>query len=231
MYNINIGDRFGYLTILQPVKVWKDVVVKWLCRCDCGNEKIVSSRNLTHGFSKSCGKCNFTHQTMRDRFTVWATNEERVLSRRLNDMKKRCYNKRCRAYPAYGGRGIRVCDEWLKDRRKFVEWGLKSGFRIGMSIDRIDVNGPYSPDNCRWCDNDVQANNKTTSRFVDVCGKHLTIAQWCSLLGVRKNTLYQFSTVNNDDADLKWYIVRKFQQMSDEQRALGCLRLNLKYKN
>lgn len=93
------------------------------------------------------------------------TEEEKRICRIYNGMKQRCYNKNATAYKYYGRRGIKICDEWLNSKRAFVEWALSHGYRNDLSIDRINVDGNYEPDNCRWADAKTQANNKRPAYY------------------------------------------------------------------
>lgn len=136
----------------------------------------------------------------------WYGPLEKLLSQKFKDMRKRCYNKKCRSYKNYGARGIYICEEWLNDRRKFVEWGIKTGFRSGLSIDRIDNDGPYAPWNCRWATNHIQQNNKSTNVVISVCDLKYTISQWAFLIDRKSSLLYHFRALNDNDADLIWYI-------------------------
>lgn len=113
------------------------------------------------------------------------------MSSRLNEvyrtMKKRCYNPHRKEYKYYGGRGITVCDEWYSPRKHrgwlaFKEWALKNGYKEGLTLDRIDANKGYSPDNCRWVTMKEQANNKRCTHFVSYKGRIQTLAQWCDEL-------------------------------------------------
>lgn len=91
-------------------------------------------------------------------------------------MKTRCYNPNSKAYPRYGGRGITVCDEWLDSFEAFRDWALANGYRDDLTIDRVDSNGPYAPENCRWATYKEQANNTRRNRIITVNGERLTIA-------------------------------------------------------
>lgn len=93
-------------------------------------------------------------------------------------MKRRCYEKNRPEYPRYGGRGITVCDKWLKSFDLFYAWALRSGYEPGLSIDRIDNNGNYEPDNCRWASRRTQQNNTSRNRYLTLNGVTYTLAQW-----------------------------------------------------
>jgi hypothetical protein len=107
-----------------------------------------------------------------------------------NTMKQRCYNKNCGKYPEYGGRGITVCGEWLNDFKKFYDWAMASGYREGLTIDRIDNDGDYSPENCRFATMKEQNNNRRDNVLITVGGATKTIAQWAAEAAVCYKTLY-----------------------------------------
>lgn len=154
---INIGDKFGRLTVLEELEQRKRGMKVYKCQCECGNIVSVIGVNLTHGFTKSCGcyhkdrasEANKTHGESHTKlYYVW------------QDMRKRCTNPNHHAYEYYGGRGITVCDEWLNSYEAFQEWALNNGYEQGLTIDRENNNEGYSPDNCRWVTMLVQSHNQ-----------------------------------------------------------------------
>ena len=195
------GQRFGRLTVIERADDHvgpsgrKHVV--WRCKCDCGNEVIVRSVNLKSGHTKSCGclrrgllgKRRMTHGYSKERlYRIW------------NGIIQRCYNPKNNAYKNYGMRGIAMCDEWRYSYEPFREWSLNNGYdeaaeRKYCQIDRIDVDGPYSPENCRWVTSKENANNRRNNVFINYNGEKKTFAQWCSELGLNANTVW--SRINN----------------------------------
>lgn len=105
------------------------------------------------------------------------------------DMIKRCYNPKRQNYKWYEGRGITVCPQW-HDFKTFVDWSLKNDYQLGLSLDRIDNNGNYTPDNCHWIPFRKQCLNRSSNQFLTYNGKTLTIVEWASVTGIKASTLY-----------------------------------------
>lgn len=159
------GQKFGRLTVISlysRATKKPPQQTKWLCKCDCGNEKIASREGLIKGKTNSCGclrkeitaKRRRIHSKTRTRlYKVWIS------------MKARCNNPNNKRYSSYGGRGITICDEWLHDFQAFYDWATANGYdetaNFGQcTIDRIDNDKGYSPDNCRWVTMAEQNKNK-----------------------------------------------------------------------
>lgn len=105
-------------------------------------------------------------------------------------MISRCYNKNNSRYDRYGGRGIRVCNEWREDKTKFFDWAFSNGYKDSLTLDRIDTNDDYKPNNCRWCDYFTQENNKTTTIKLTVNGETHTISEWAIINGINRQTIW-----------------------------------------
>lgn len=148
-----IGKKYGKLTIFECVGKDKHGWYLMKCKCDCGNESIVNIHRLRNNHTKSCG-CNVKSRGFRNN----------KLRKSYLDMINRCSNPKCSHYLEYGERGISICDEWKVNWESFKNWALKNGYVEGLTLDRIDVNGNYEPDNCRWVNMHVQAANKRISR-------------------------------------------------------------------
>ena len=183
------GKKFGYLTVLEKAgSDPKRAEWRWLCRCDCGNLTIVPSYRLRHGGVTSCG----CHQFDRNFCSKKAKNNPR-LWRIYRGMRTRCSNNNYPYFHRYGGRGIKVCDEWMKFDA-FCDWALANGYNEDapakeMSLDRINVDKDYSPDNCRWATSVQQANNTSRNHIISANGKSMTIAEWARETGIGQHTI------------------------------------------
>ncbi len=182
------GQRFGRLTVIRPDKYSpKSHGTRWLCKCDCGKKKTVLASCLKRGLTISCG-CFSSEQKSKRTKTHGFGNRDR-LYRIWSNMKSRCYSQTDRNFKRYGARGIEICQEWRTDFLKFREWAIANGYQDGLSIDRIDNNKGYSPDNCRWADRTTQSNNRRTNVFITYHGETHTIAEWAMITGVKSATL------------------------------------------
>ena len=116
--------------------------------------------------------------------------QRHILQQKLCDMKRRCYNPEEKFYKDYGGRGIKVCDEWMDKKEghsNFQKWAVENGWEEGRSIDRIDVNGNYEPNNCRWATPEEQANNRRNNNYVTINGVTKTTSEWARQIGISQN--------------------------------------------
>lgn len=178
-----VGKRFGKLLVVKEHSERdKHGMVQWVCKCDCGNETLASTSALNNGHRTSCGCNNPGLYTANKRlYGVW------------RGMLSRCENPNTNRYHRYGGRGIKVCDEW-HDFANFLEWSMNNGYdpsakRGQYTIDRIDIDGDYSPRNCRWVDNLAQTSSTSRTRNVEVDGEKMCLARAADKVGISRNTV------------------------------------------
>jgi hypothetical protein len=162
------GMRFGRLSVIERAENNAHHQTMWRCICDCGNEVIIRGINLTSGNTTSCG-CYHSERVIESHSKHGYSNGK--LYNVWRSIKDRCNNIRSKAWKYYGGRGIKVCEEWNQPEA-FIEWAVTNGYKDGLTIDRIDNNKGYEPSNCRWVDmktqnrNHRQRENKTGFRGV-----------------------------------------------------------------
>ena len=181
MKQLNLtGKRFGKLVVIKTAGKTKNGAYLWQCKCDCGNEIIANVGNLKNGHTKSCGclrvdrcKTNFTKHGLEHTrlYGIWS------------DMRLRCYDEKNIAYHRYGGRGITICDEWKNDVKAFYDWATENGYKDSLTIDRIDNDGNYCPENCRWATVKEQASNRRSNILVTHNGKTQTMKKWANEVG------------------------------------------------
>lgn len=174
-----VGKRFGFLLVIERKGSDEKGQSLWLCRCDCGTEKVVRGHDLKGG-TKSCG-CSRRYNTGLYKHGLSNTRLHRI----WRSIQDRCYNQKNQDYRHYGGRGITVCDEWREDFMSFYNWSMENGYEEILTIDRIDVNKGYCPDNCRWVSMVEQSNNRRNNKVITFHGESLTIAQWSKKIGVK----------------------------------------------
>lgn len=172
------GQKFGKLSVIERVSNNYARAASWFCRCDCGGSVVATGNSLRSGNRVSCGCKRFpkTHGMSKTPiYYVWAT------------MRRRCENPNNSSYHDYGGRGIKVCLRWHSFDNFYADMGDRpSDYH---EIDRIDNNGAYSPDNCRWAKKDIQAANKRNNRFITACGETLHITEWARRLGCQHSAI------------------------------------------
>lgn len=154
------GEKFGLLTVIEKCgkdKNGKNVL--WLCSCECGGQTTATTGHLRSGHTQSCG-CRRAEFGENTRFqTTHGKSRSRIYRIRYGIID-RCYNPKCSKYFLYGGRGITMCEEWKNSFQAFYEWAISNGYADNLSIDRIDNNKGYYPDNCRWATITEQNRNR-----------------------------------------------------------------------
>lgn len=201
-----IGRKVGHLTIIGVERNGSSATA--ICRCDCGNEcrrslySLIRRKNNPHDKNSSCGCIitagNKTHGMCRTReYAAWIA------------MKNRCYNEKYAEFSSYGGRGIIVCDRWLHSFDNFLfDMGYSPG--NGYSVDRINNNGNYCPDNCRWANRNQQARNKQSTVMVTYHGETKPCAEWDDIIGCRSGRIWEAQRRGMDmDIYITWLLEMK----------------------
>ena len=180
------GQRFGKLVVIERAPDFgtgRERQTMWKCRCDCGNTVDVRSHSLRNGHTQSCG-CLINER----RHIKHGLSHSRIYQI-YKAMIQRCYNSNSEHYDDYAGRGIVICDEWRHDFLSFRDWAVASGYQDDLTIDRIDVNGNYDPENCRWADRKTQTVNRRGTVRIEYNNQIHTIEEWSQITGIAAGTL------------------------------------------
>lgn len=200
------GKRFGYLTAVRLSKNRKHNCRLWVCECDCGNVIEVRVADLVNGNTKSCG-C-YQKERARNAKTKHGYRSERLYGIWCN-MKSRCSNQKTKSYKNYGGRGITVCDEWSESFTSFRKWALENGYSNGLTIERVDVNKGYSPENCSFIPKSEQSRNTRRCHFVTYKGETKTLSEWSNELHFGRTNFRNKRKYFDTDEETIDYILSK----------------------
>ena len=184
------GQRFGRLVVIEPHPIRaKNRDVRWICKCDCGNVIITTKNHLVTRVTQSCG-C-LQKELVAKRCHKHGLSKTK-LSHIRSGMVQRCYNPKETGYKNYGGRGITVCDEWRYNPTSFFKWAYTSGYEedLGLSIERINNDGNYCPENCKWATRKEQNNNTRKIRWITFNNETKTMTQWSEKTVINLYTLF-----------------------------------------
>lgn len=189
------GKRFGMWTVVSRAEdkiiVGNRHIRHWNCICDCGTERVVQEQSLTSGKSTGCGcrRMQKMHEAARICKTTHGMTDTR-LYRIHRHIINRCTNPNDISYKNYGARGIKICDEWLSFE-SFATWAMNNGYSDSLTIDRIDHNGDYTPDNCRWATVKEQNYNKRSLQIYEYKGEKHCIAEWAEIFHMNYKKLWK----------------------------------------
>ena len=177
------GKKFGLLTVIGLAET-DTRKTYWVCKCDCGNMKTVRSDSLLCGAIKSCGCI----KRKQDEVNLTKNHRHKMSGTRIysewQGMKGRCYNKGNARYADWGGRGIEVCEQWRNSFESFYTWAMANGYQDNLTIDRIDNNGNYCPENCRWVGQQEQCRNRRSNINITIGNSTRTLMEWCEIFRV-----------------------------------------------
>lgn len=192
-YKVDLaGNKYGRLTVLGYECQSGRRKTMWKCICDCGNIKIVDGSKLKNGHTRSCG-C-FSRERIKNQNYKTGMSKSKLYYAYRN-MKNRCFYEKSSEYKNYGGRGITICDEWIGEKgfENFKNWSTENGYSEELTIDRIDCDGNYEPNNCRWVNLITQANNKRNNRYISINGEIGTVANMARKYNVDYWNLMRYS--------------------------------------
>ena len=182
------GLKFGRWTVLEFAGQDSMRKTYWMCRCDCGAVRKVGSRHLRGGNSRSCGCLTVDTGRQRIKHGHHRTGRQTPEYNTWCNMKRRCHDPKNHRYADWGGRGIVVCDKWKNDFAAFLaDMGPKPP---NGSLDRIDNDGPYAPENCRWTNAFEQRRNRRVDAIAHK-GKSMTVGEWARELGMWPSTIHR----------------------------------------
>lgn len=233
-----LGKKFGRLTVIgfRRVENGENHAWAWDCKCDCGNIVYgIRPRSIKSGQTASCG-------CLKEEQNVHNLGESRITHGKTNTrlygvwchIKERCKNPHSPAYKNYGGRGICICNEWANDFQRFYEWAMGSGYKDGLTIERVNVNGNYCPENCCWITREEQARNKRNLRMVEIDGEEVTLKEACRRMNLPYQAVHLRITrygMSVEDALNKPFIDKKnclAQKCRDHGLPYGTVRARLK---
>lgn len=235
------GQKFGRLTVVRRLSNNKYNFAMWQCKCNCGNIKNVSTNSLKSGNTQSCGCL----QKEKVKEIGYNNNKNKIpikIRNTLYRMRTRCYNPKSSQYKYYGARGISICEQWMDKENGmlfFYKWAIQNGYKEGLTIDRIDVNGNYEPNNCRWATIQQQANNKRNTRYLIYNNEKHTIFEWAKITNIPLKTIRNRVNKGNDihkifnkhigneksvvQYDLKGKLIKKYKSIKEAKSQTGIL--------
>lgn len=225
MIDNHIGETVGVFTIVELMPN-KDAdghaLYKGTCN-ECGLKRIARYGDLKR--TSKCTHVGVGGVVLCDK-TNWKNSRIKSI---FYGMKQRCYNDKTKSYRWYGGRGIKICDEWLNNPKDFEEWALNNGYNNTLTIDRIDENEDYCPGNCRWADSENNSKYKSTTSLIDVNGEKHTGRDWAQILGIGINTINKYIRKygpDNTSEFIRRYMANPTLKPSNKNKSIYGLYMN-----
>lgn len=206
------GEKYGRLTVLNFSRKYKGIYY-WFCRCDCGKIKELSIQDLKSGNTKSCGCLRKENPSRIKINNLSGTRIHKI----YHNMKTRCFNQKSERYKDYGERGIKICDEWLGKFvgfNNFCDWAFKNGYNENLTLDRIDNDGNYCPENCRWVDMKTQRRNSRNIINITIGNETKCLKDWCCIYGIKESRILNYSKRNKISA--KDSFIHTLKRIKDE---------------
>jgi hypothetical protein len=205
---MNLEEKiFSRLTVINRSDNDSHGNTQWLCQCECGEKTKVSGTRLVRGIIRSCG-CLRDDTTVKNN-TTHGKKGTRIYRIWLN-MKNRCNNTK-NVRKDYRGRGISICEKWNISFVEFYNWAISNGYDDSKSIDRINNDGNYCPENCRWVERIVQANNNRRNIFICIGDEKKSLAQWVKITGLNYSTIVS-KLQHGKDEEVKNIIIGKLKE-------------------
>ena len=179
----HVGEKYSMITIIG--KTYRNDKLMYVGQCECKTVKLYYLSNLKRGRTTNCGCVHY--KKVSEALRKVPKDGERLYSIYTN-MKTRCYNENTKIYDRYGKHGVKICDEWLEDFMNFYNWAMANGYSKEFTIDRIDNNKGYYPDNCRWASAYTQCHNRTNSWIIEIDGVKKPAKEWCDINGINYKT-------------------------------------------
>lgn len=220
-----VGVRYGRLVVQSVFREITMSTPRAMILCDCGNVKNVNVYAVLRGYILSCG-CLLKER--RGKSSIRHGLSKHPLFRLWNDIKTRCYNQKASGYAIYGGRGIRLSDEWCREFMPFYEWCVSHGWQKGLDIDREDIDGDYSPTNCRFVTRKVNSNNKRNNRWLEYRGQQIKFQE---LYDQKADKYIESTTVFNRIYRYGWDIddALTVPTMSRSERPVSSMKARRRY--
>lgn len=186
---IHIGEEYGIFRIDDVLPI-KDKYGHWIYKAvckECGYEKFSHYGRIKNPMTTTCD-----HTDQNNQYKCYVDWKNHRIGHIFTGMKSRCYSDGDSSYNRYGARGIKICDEWLNNPKSFEDWSLSNGYADNLTIDRIDENKDYCPENCRWIPKELNAKYKSTTRMLNVDGVSHTGREWASILNISTNLINNY---------------------------------------